>query len=77
MTTITLQAIGFAWFQTAEDFAWARREFISDTSCRRPSRSGSARLAVPERLRVNGQVVERVTIDPATFPAWCRETASS
>jgi len=26
-----------------------------------------------ERMRANGHAVERVMINPATFPAWCRE----
>ena len=72
--TIPVRAIGMAWFRSAEDFAWARREFIDGHGLPATFEEWQRKAkAVLERLRASGQTVERVMIDPATFPAWCRE----
>src|SRR4051812_29314294 len=71
MTTVRVQAIGFAWFRSMTTPGAVNPSSMA-MGCRALMRTGCSDT-IFERMRANGQTVERVMIDPATFHAWCRE----
>jgi hypothetical protein len=66
------RAVGVSWFRE-EDFASARALF--DATDKLPPREQWLKAAekMEQDFLAQGYIVERVYIDPDTFPDWCRE----
>ena len=66
-----VRATGIAWYRQ-EDYAKIKRIMIDHRKLpdtyKKWSKSANAGV---EKLRAEGHIVEKVNIDPETFPSWC------
>lgn len=68
-----ITATGMAWYKSEEDYERLKSIF-TDSHKLPPTYSdwlSKAELGFKE-LTSNGHIVEKVYVDPDTFPAWCR-----
>lgn len=73
MNQSPIRATGIAWFRP-EDYDRCRQLFSDGHGLNKRYQDWhQAAQGLYERLTRSGHIVEKVYIDPETFPAWCAE----